>query len=253
MRINRVKIAAPAILVLLMVAAAGAWGNQAIRPAPKLVIEETTHSFAPVVDGTIISHDFLVGNAGEEALKISKVQTGCGCAVASFPRQIPPGGEGSITVQVNTSGYGGRDLQETISVSTDDPQRPRTTLTIKGKVNAFARVAPRYARLSGKVGDTLKVVVRITPVAAYPFKITDVKLKNGQHITYELSEPNEASEGTYLLTVTNTKKEAGRYADTITIMTDSKLRSELKVGVYGHISDDKKKTAKKPIPTKTGG
>jgi hypothetical protein len=253
MRIQRVTSATTAILLLLMVAAGGARADQAIRPTPKLVIEETTHSFAPVVDGTIISHDFLVGNAGEEVLKISKVQTGCGCAVASYPRQIPPGGEGKISIQFNTSGYGGRDIQEIISVSTDDPQRPRTTLTMRGKVNAFVMVTPRYARLNGKVGDPVTAVVRITPAEAYPFKITAVKAKSGQHITYELAQPSEESEGAYLLTVTNTKKEAGRYADTITIKTDSKVRSELKVGVYGYLSDNKKKTAKKPIPTKTDG
>jgi hypothetical protein len=143
-------------------------------------------------------------------------------------------------------------MQKSISVNTDDPQRPWTTLTMKGKVNAFAMVSPRYARLNGKVGAPVTAVVRITPVAAYPFKITAVKVKSGQHITYELAQPSEESKGAYLLTVTNTKKEAGRYTDTITIKTDSKVRSELKVGVYGYISDDKKKTARKPIPTKTG-
>ncbi len=253
MRIQRVTSAATAILLLLMVAAGGARADQAIRPTPKLVIEETTHSFAPVMDGTIISHDFMVGNAGEAVLKISKVQTSCGCAVASYPKQISPGEEGIISIEFNTSGYGGHDIQETILVSTDDPQRPRTTLTMKGKVNAFVMVTPRYARLSGKVGDTLKTVVRITPVSASPFKITDVKVKNGQHFTYELAEPSSESEGAYLLTITNTKKEAGRYADTITIKTDSKVRTELKVGVYGYISDDKKKTVIKPTPTKTDG
>jgi hypothetical protein len=154
---------------------------------------------------------------------------------------------------VNTSGYGGRDMKKTISVNTDDPQRPWTTLTMKGKVNAFALVAPRYARLNGKVGDQVKTVVRITPVAAYPFKITAVKVKSGQHITYELTEPSAETQGAYLLTVTNTKQEAGRYADTIFLKTDSQVRNQLKVGVYGYISDPTKKTAKKPIQTKTGG
>lgn len=142
-------------------------------------------------------------------------------------------------------------MQKTISVGTDDPQRPWTSLTMKGKIKAFAVVAPRYARLNGKAGNKVTAVVRITPVEAYPFKITDVKVKSGRYITYELTEPSAESKGAYLLTVTNTREEAGRYADTITIKTDSKVRSELKVGVYGYLSDPKKKTAKKPIPTKT--
>ncbi|MEJ2642649.1 MAG: hypothetical protein P8010_24105 [Desulfosarcinaceae bacterium] len=121
-----------------------------------------------------------------------------------------------------------------------------------GKVKAFAKVAPRYARLNGAVGTPVKTVVRITPSAAYPFKITDVLVRSGRYISYELTEPSAETNGAYLLTVTNTKKEAGRYADTITLKTDSKVRSELKVGVYGYLSDKSKKAAQKPNSTKTG-
>jgi hypothetical protein len=119
-------------------------------------------------------------------------------------------------------------------------------------VNAFAKVAPRYARLNGTVGTPVKAVVRITPTREYPFKITDVQMRSGRYISYELTQPSAETKGAYLLTVANTKKEAGRYADTITLKTDSKVRSELKVGVYGYISDPSKKAAHKPSMTKTG-
>jgi len=251
MRIQRVTSSTVTILLLLMVATGGAWSDQAIQAAPKLVMEETSHSFEPVMDGALVSHDFVVRNEGDVMLKIIKVRTGCGCLATSYPKQIPSGGEGKIRVEADASGYGGRDLQETFSVNTDDPTQPWTTLTMKGKVNAVVVVAPRYARLHGKVGEPVTAVVRITPVEAYAFKITAVKVKNGQYITYELAEPSAESEGAYLLTVTNTKKDAGRYADTITIKTDSKVRSELKIGVYGNLSDTKK-TAKKPVPAKSG-
>ena len=143
-------------------------------------------------------------------------------------------------------------MKKTISVNTDDPQRPWATLTMMGKVHAFAMVAPRYARLNGKVGDAVTAVVRITPVAAYPFKITDVTVKSGQHIDYELTEPSTETQGAYVLTVTNTKQEAGRYADTIFLKTDSEIRDQLKVGVYGYISDPSKQSAKRKAPVKAG-
>ena len=142
-------------------------------------------------------------------------------------------------------------MKKSISVNSDDPRRPWTTLTMTGKVHAFATVAPRYARLNGKVGAEIKAVVRITPVAAYPFKITEVKAKNGRHIAYELTEPSEETQGAYLLTITNTKADAGRYADSIVLKTDSEVREQLKIGVYGYISDDKKKAAKKQATSKT--
>jgi hypothetical protein len=151
-------------------------------------------------------------------------------------------------------------MKKTIAVNSDDPQRPWVNLTMAGKVKSFAKVAPRSARLKGNVGEALKAEVRITPVAEYPFKITDVVVKNGRHIAYELTEPSAKTEGAYLLTVTNTRKDAGRYTDFITLKTDSKVRDQLKVTVYGYISDPSKKktakrkrTVKRPIPTKTDG
>jgi hypothetical protein len=41
----------------------------------------------------------------------------------------------------------------------------------------------------------------------------------------------------YVLTVENLKNDKGRYFDTIKLTTDSKLRPEIKIHVYGYISD----------------
>lgn len=76
MRIQRVTSATAGILLLLMVAAGGAWADETTQPAPKLVVEETAFSFEPVVDGALVSHDFVVRNEGDEVLKINKVKTG---------------------------------------------------------------------------------------------------------------------------------------------------------------------------------
>jgi hypothetical protein len=41
----------------------------------------------------------------------------------------------------------------------------------------------------------------------------------------------------YKLTVTNLKREKARYFDTIVLKTDSDVRPELKISVYGNIFD----------------
>lgn len=76
MRIQRVTYATAGILLLVMVAVGGAWADQATQPAPRLVVDETSFSFEPVVDGALVSHDFVVRNEGDEVLKINKVKTG---------------------------------------------------------------------------------------------------------------------------------------------------------------------------------
>jgi len=48
----------------------------------------------------------------------------------------------------------------------------------------------------------------------------------------------------YVLTVENLKNDTGRYFDTIKLATDSKLRPEIKIYVYGYISDRPKNPKK---------
>lgn len=43
---------------------------------PAVVLAELKFEFDPVVDGTLISHDFMIKNTGEGALAIKQVKTG---------------------------------------------------------------------------------------------------------------------------------------------------------------------------------
>jgi len=76
MQVRSVTKIAIGVCLILMVTVVGAWANQAVQPTPKLVTEETVHSFDPVVDGAVVTHDFVVVNEGDAVLNISKVKTG---------------------------------------------------------------------------------------------------------------------------------------------------------------------------------
>ena len=76
MRIQRIIAAALAVPIIVLTGAAGAWANEPIQPGPKLVIDEAAFSFEPVVDGSMVTHDFVVRNEGDAVLNIQKVKTG---------------------------------------------------------------------------------------------------------------------------------------------------------------------------------
>ena len=82
--------------------------------------------------------------------------------MASYPRQIPAGGEGKISIKVNTSGYGGRTLKKSIEVFTNDPANSHITLGMMGNVARFASLKPTFARLVGEVGTDIKKSITIT-------------------------------------------------------------------------------------------
>jgi hypothetical protein len=144
-------------------------------------------------------------------------------------------------LKVNTKGYGGRRIKKTASVYTNDKNRPRTDLVIFGMVEKFATIRPKHVNLRGYAGDTLTAKVSITPEPKYPFKILDVRAKDGKNIKFQLDEVESSANGAYELKVENQKSDTGRYFDTIFLDTDSKTRPQLRIRVYGNLRPPKNK------------
>lgn len=73
---------------------------------PKTIIsfENTKHDFGTITEGEIVKHSFRFKNAGTNPLLISNAVASCGCTVPSYPKEpIPPGGEGDIVVEFNST------------------------------------------------------------------------------------------------------------------------------------------------------
>jgi hypothetical protein len=131
-------------------------------------------------------------------------------------------------------------MNKSIRVETNDPNNKNFNLKITGDVEKFVTISPSRLRLSGESGASIKGSVKIIPEKKYPFKILSVSAKNGKDIHQELKEAEHKEGKGYLLTVENIKKDAGRYFDVITLKTDSKIRPEIQISVYGNISSKKK-------------
>ena len=83
-------------------------------------------------------------------------------------------------------------------------------------------------------------MVSLIPEKKYPFKILKARAKDGNNIKFELEDLTKSENGAYTLTVENLKQDTGRYFDTIILETDSKIRPELNVRVYGNLRPRKK-------------
>jgi len=110
-------------------------------------------------------------------------------------------------------------------------------LTIIGNVNNFVRIIPSRVILNGFTGDPIKRTVKIIPEEKYPFKIVGDRTVQKKYICYELEEAKLSEKTGYVLTVANLKKGKGRYFETIRLQTDSKIRPEIRIRVYGNILD----------------
>lgn len=92
---------------------------------------------------------------------------------------------------------------------------------------------PSQVRLRGVAGESIKSKVTIIPAPKYPFKILKVRARDGKDISFQLSEENSENGPKYALTVINRRSQKGSYSDIITLETDSQIRPELQIRVYG--------------------
>jgi hypothetical protein len=141
---------------------------------------------------------------------------------------------------VDTSGYGGREVNKQITVFTNDPRRPRIFLRIRGPVENVATITPPNLKLNGPAGTSLVAQATIVPDKKYPFKILEARAQIGQNIDYRLEEVKKADQLAYVLTVENRRTEKGRYFDIIFLTTDSEIKPKLRINVYGNLQDKKK-------------
>jgi len=91
--------------------------------------------------------------------------------------------------------------------------------------------------LSGYSENEIKATVKIIPEKKYPFTVKEVKADKGENISYTLKENKKGDYIEYLLNIENISKKKGRYFDTITIETDSKISPTLKIKVFGNIME----------------
>lgn len=154
----------------------------------------------------------------------------------SYPRSIPPGEEGSISINLDTHNRGGQSLLKKVVVKTNDPQKQIITLTLSGTVDVFATIKPKIVKLIGPAGDKIERSIEIIPGDNNPFHILDYEIKKGENIRCKITEKYTDEKVSYVLTVENLKMEKGRFFDAIYLKTDHPKRSKLKVAVFGIIS-----------------
>jgi hypothetical protein len=126
-------------------------------------------------------------------------------------------------------------MRKTAGVYTNDKTRPQQDLVISGQVEKFVTIRPQNANMRGIVGDPIKGTVTIIPEKKYLFKILNLRAQDGKYIKYQLEETKESDTTVYKLNIENLKTDAGRYYDSIILETDSKIRPQINVRVYGYI------------------
>ena len=94
--------------------------------------------------------------------------------MTEFDSVIPPGGVGQVTAEIHTKSFKGA-IAKGITVTSDDPARPSTHLTIKAMVRVAVDVEPRdFLDVRGEAGALAPVEATIFSVGGEPFDVLRV-------------------------------------------------------------------------------
>jgi hypothetical protein len=148
-------------------------------PLPKVVVDQERYEFGKMDINGKGEHDFIVSNRGQGALELSSGDTSCRCAGSKIEKKtLLPGESTKVTVRYTTKGAAGAYL-ESATILTNDPDRPRLTLSVKGRVVVAVRPAPAelvFSRVAA--GESALAEVPLYGYLEEPLKIVGVSLSD---------------------------------------------------------------------------
>ncbi len=152
--------------------------------------------------------------------------------MARFDRTIPPGGEGTISLEVNTKNKQG-NIHQTARVFTNDPKTSELTIGMKGNVWVPVHISPKHAHLKGTVGAKTGTVVRLKSQKQEPLTLRIVSVSIPDKVDVELKEIQKGS--TWELRVDNKISQPTNYKGQIKLSTNYSEKPELTIPISGNI------------------
>jgi hypothetical protein len=198
--------------------------------APELYIEKDVYDFGTILEGTVITHNFVIENRGDEPLLIPNVRSTCACAVADYTDKILPGEKGKVTIEFDSKGSGGQSVDYKVRGDSNDPDKEYFDLAIKGHVDPILIIEPDKVVLSGNAGENMETEIFVTHDKRHPLKILSAESKKG-NISVKLEALKGSEQGKYRIKVTSLKKERGRFSDYVSLKTDSDVYPDKQIRV----------------------
>ncbi len=205
---------------------------------PDIHFENADFDFVKVFKGEKIEHIYKFENRGNETLKIKRVKPSCGCtAVILTNNTIPPGETGEIKATFNTVSYSGR-VKKSITVSSNDPDTPRHTLTFSGEIIENVSIKPRNINFGSIHADTQ--TDKIVTLSIHSQTIPDLKIKKiTSSRPFVIASITGEKDGKYTVDVAlKDHHEVGRFSGTLTVETNSTKQKTVSISFYGEIEGD---------------
>jgi hypothetical protein len=150
--------------------------------------------------------------------------------VASYDRSIPPGGEGKITLKLNTTGYEGK-VRKAARVYTNDPKTPQEILVIDALVKTPIMVSDKMVFLQGTTQETITRSIDIKGELNKPLKLEPVDYTLDKKVKFNIEEVTKGKH--YRVTFTSIPNVGNYYQGLLKLRTSYPEKPELVIHVRG--------------------
>jgi hypothetical protein len=145
---------------------------------PRIQIDHPTEDLGEVKPNTQYTCRFSFKNVGAAPLTIKTVLSTCSCSTAKLEKnEYAPGESGTVIVQFKSLPVEGSVIKY-LHVLSDDPETPRSLLTIKAAVAVPWDVVPENIKLDLRKRDSGVVPITIRSKDGRAFRITSVASPN---------------------------------------------------------------------------
>jgi hypothetical protein len=219
-------------------------------PAPVAAVDRLDYDFGTLDVEKSGREEFTVTNRGNAVLKLTKGSTTCRCTASDLERsELPPGESTKITLNWRPTADVG-PYEQSATFLTNDPDRPRFVIKIKGKITASIRARPATLTLSRISGhETSQGSLAILNYLDEPLTLGDPRFEeNGIRQFFdatvapltesELKEQLGAKSGFKLTVAVKPGLPQGAFKQTITLSTNNPNKKELTIPVEGTIGTE---------------
>ena len=150
--------------------------------------------------------------------------------MASYDRSIPPGGEGKITLKLDTKGYEGK-LRKTAIVYTNDPKTQQDMLFIEALIQTPIMISERIISLRGTTQEIITKTVDIRGELNKPLKLDPVEYTLDKKVKFNMEEVAKGEH--YRITFTSIPNVGNAYQGLLKFRTNYPEKPEIVIYVRG--------------------
>ncbi|MBN1796426.1 MAG: DUF1573 domain-containing protein [Sedimentisphaerales bacterium] len=143
----------------------------------KIVLEKDVYDFGMIDPGTKNKGEFNFTNEGNGVLRISKIQSTCGCTVPEMKKKTYLPGESGTIVVTYTADQRSGPVSKSLYILSNDPKNPRFEFHVKAEIVKKINYEPKQLSLRFDKENAGVKDIKIESLDKKPFAISRITVK----------------------------------------------------------------------------